>query len=82
MDSVAPDGLRRLAALIGSGTAGASAVAARFKLSNAETRRLQAGYGFGLLVYFLAPMNFEFAKRTDFKTESEWHMHFSFGKAF
>ncbi|MFP6593206.1 MAG: BamA/TamA family outer membrane protein, partial [Candidatus Latescibacterota bacterium] len=51
-------------------------------LSNAETRRLQAGYGFGLLVYFLAPMNFEFAKRTDFKTDSEWHMHFSFGKAF
>ena len=49
---------------------------------NAETRRLQAGYGFGLLVYFLAPMNFEFAKRTDFKTDSEWHMHFSFGKAF
>ena len=51
-------------------------------LPNAETRRLQAGYGFGLLVYFLAPMNFEFAKRTDFKTDSEWHMHFSFGKAF
>lgn len=49
---------------------------------NADTVRLQAGYGFGLLVYFLAPMNFEFAKRTDFKTESEWHMHFSFGKAF
>jgi hypothetical protein len=51
-------------------------------LPNAETRRLQAGYGFGLLVYFLAPMNFEFAKRTDFKTDSEWHMHFSLGKAF
>jgi hypothetical protein len=48
----------------------------------ADTVRLQAGYGFGLLVYFLAPMNFEFAKRTDFKTTSEWHMHFSFGKAF
>ena len=47
-----------------------------------KTARLQGGYGFGLLVYFLAPMNFEFAKRTDFKTTSEWHMHFSFGKAF
>ena len=44
--------------------------------------RLHGGYGFGLLVYFLAPMNFEFAKRTDFKTTSDWHMHFSFGKAF
>ncbi len=48
----------------------------------ADSVRLQGGYGFGLLVYFLAPMNFEFAKRTDFKTTSEWHMHFSFGKAF
>ena len=50
--------------------------------SAASEARLHAGYGFGLLVYFLAPMNFEFAKRTDFKTTSEWHMHFSFGKAF
>lgn len=48
----------------------------------ASSARLHAGYGFGLLVYFLAPMNFEFAKRTDFKTDSDWHMHFSFGKAF
>jgi len=48
----------------------------------ASKTRLHGGYGFGLLVYFLAPMNFEFAKRTDFKTTSEWHMHFSFGKAF
>lgn len=48
----------------------------------ATSTRLRGGYGFGLLVYFLAPMNFEFAKRTDFKTDSEWHMHFSFGKAF
>lgn len=48
----------------------------------ANTTRLRAGYGFGLLVYFLAPLNFEFAKRTDFKTTSDWRMHFSFGKSF
>ena len=48
----------------------------------AEEVRLQGGIGFGLLVYFLAPMNFEFAKRTDFRNTSDWHMHFSFGKSF
>jgi WD40 repeat protein len=47
-----------------------------------DTARLHASYGFGLLVYFLAPLNFEFARRTDFKTTSDWRMHFSFGKAF
>jgi outer membrane protein assembly factor BamA len=46
------------------------------------TARLQGGVGFGLLVYFLAPMNFEFARRTDFRDTSDWHMHFSFGKSF
>ena len=48
----------------------------------AETVRLQSGVGFGLLVYFLAPLNFEFARRTDFKDMGEWHMHFSFGRSF
>ncbi|MEE2658330.1 MAG: peptidase MA family metallohydrolase [Candidatus Latescibacterota bacterium] len=46
------------------------------------TARLHGSVGFGLLVYFLAPMNFEFARRTDFKEFSDWRMHFSFGKAF
>ena len=48
----------------------------------AERVRLQGGVGFGLLVYFLAPLNFEFARRTDFKDISGWHMHFSFGRSF
>ena len=48
----------------------------------AERVRLQSGVGFGLLVYFLAPLNFEFARRTDFKDVGGWHMHFSFGRSF
>ena len=47
-----------------------------------EARKLRAGVGFGLLVYFLAPMNFEFARQTDMKEFSDWRMHFSFGKSF
>ena len=47
-----------------------------------EPRKLRAGVGFGLLVYFLAPMNFEFARQTDMKEFSDWRMHFSFGKSF
>ena len=47
------------------------------------TKKLHAGLGFGLLVYFLAPLNFEFARQTDFQgNSSEWHMHFSFGRSF
>ena len=40
MDSVAPDGLRRLAALLHTDAAGTDAVAARFRLSKAEAERL------------------------------------------
>ena len=47
-----------------------------------ENKRLRAGYGFGLLVYFLAPLNFEFARQTDLRDHSDWRMHFSFGKSF
>ncbi len=47
------------------------------------TKRLHAGFGFGMLVYFLAPLNFEFARQTDFQgNSSDWNMHFSFGKSF
>ncbi len=47
------------------------------------TKRLHAGFGFGMLVYFLAPLNFEFARQTDFQgNTSDWNMHFSFGKSF
>ena len=47
------------------------------------TKRLHAGFGFGMLVYFLAPLNFEFARQTDFQGNfSNWNMHFSFGKSF
>ena len=45
-------------------------------------RQLRAGMGFGLLVYFLAPLNFEFARQTDLREYSDWRMHFSFGKSF
>ena len=48
-----------------------------------EDKHLRAGVGFGLLVYFLLPMNFEFAKRTDLQGRySDYHMHFSFGRSF
>ena len=45
-------------------------------------QRLRMGMGFGLLVYFLAPLNFEFAKQTDLREFSDWKFHFSFGKSF
>ena len=39
--------------------------------------------GFGLLVYFLLPMNFEFARQTDPQGNySDYEMHFSFGQSF
>ena len=48
-----------------------------------EQRRLRAGVGFGLLVYFLLPMNFEFARETDLRGNySDYEMHFSFGQSF
>ena len=48
-----------------------------------EKRRLRAGVGFGLLVYFLLPMNFEFARQTDLQGNySDYEMHFSFGQSF
>ena len=50
--------------------------------SEGQPHTLRAGMGFGLLVYFLAPMNFEFAKQTDLRNHSDWRMHFSFGKSF
>ena len=46
-------------------------------------QQLRAGFGFGLLVYFLAPLNFEWARQTDLRGNySDWRLHFSFGKAF
>ncbi|MAF94501.1 MAG: tRNA nucleotidyltransferase [Rhodospirillaceae bacterium] len=42
IDSVAPDPLRRLAALLDTGAEGSQAVAGRFKLSNPQARRLSA----------------------------------------
>ena len=48
-----------------------------------EKKQLRAGVGFGLMVYFLLPMNFEFAKQTDLQGNySDYEMHFSFGKSF
>jgi len=36
-----------------------------------------------MLVYFLLPMNFEFAKQTDLRGNySDYKFHFSFGKSF
>jgi hypothetical protein len=44
---------------------------------------LRASVGFGLLVYFVLPMNFEFAKQTDLQGHySDYQFHFSFGKSF
>jgi hypothetical protein len=46
-------------------------------------RRLRGTFGFGTLVYFILPMNFEFARQTDLQGEySDWQFHFSFGKSF
>ena len=44
---------------------------------------LYASVGFGLLTYFILPMNFEFARQTDLQGHySDYHFHFSFGKSF
>ena len=44
---------------------------------------LYASVGFGLLTYFILPMNFEFARQTDLQGHySNYHFHFSFGKSF
>ena len=49
----------------------------------AGERRLRASVGFGTLVYFLLPLNFEFARQTDLQGNySEWKFHFSFGSSF
>ena len=46
-------------------------------------KQLRGSIGFGLLVYFLLPMNFEFAKQTDLRGNySDYEFHFSFGKSF
>lgn len=48
-----------------------------------QQQRLHASVGFGMLVYFLLPMNFEFAKQTDLRGNySDYKFHFSFGKSF
>lgn len=52
-------------------------------LEPAGEKDLRAGVGFGLLVYFVLPMNFEFAKQTDLRGRySDYQFHFSFGKSF
>jgi Tol biopolymer transport system component len=49
----------------------------------AQKQRLHGSVGFGMLVYFLLPMNFEFAKQTDLRGNySDYKFHFSFGKSF
>lgn len=49
----------------------------------AQQQRLHGSVGFGLLVYFVLPMNFEFAKQTDLRGNySDYKFHFSFGKSF
>lgn len=46
-------------------------------------RQMRASVGFGMLVYFLLPMNFEFAKQTDLRGNySDYKFHFSFGQSF
>jgi outer membrane protein assembly factor BamA len=47
-----------------------------------QKQRLRAGVGFGLLVYFGLPLNFEFARQTDLRDFSGYRFHFSFGKSF
>ena len=44
---------------------------------------MRASVGFGLLVYFLLPMNLEFAKQTDLQGNySDYKFHFSLGQSF
>jgi len=46
-------------------------------------KQLRTSVGFGLLIYFLLPLNFEFAKQTDLRGNySDYEFHFSFGKSF
>ncbi len=46
-------------------------------------QQVRASVGFGLLVYFLLPMNLEFAKQTDLQGNySDYKFHFSFGQSF
>ena len=48
-----------------------------------DPRQVRASVGFGLLVYFLLPMNFEFAKQMDLQGNfSDFKFHFSFGQSF
>ena len=46
-------------------------------------QQVRASVGFGFLVYFLLPMNLEFAKQTDLQGNySDYKFHFSFGQSF
>ena len=46
-------------------------------------KQLRASVGFGLLVNFNLPMNFEFAKQTNLQGDySDYKFHFSFGQSF
>ncbi len=46
-------------------------------------RQVHASVGFGFLVYFLLPMNFEFARQMDMQGNfSDFKFHFSFGQSF
>ena len=52
-------------------------------LEKRARKPLYASIGFGLLTYFILPMNFEFARQTDLQGHySDYHFHFSFGKSF
>ena len=52
-------------------------------LEKRPRKPLYASIGFGLLTYFILPMNFEFARKTDLQGHySDYHFHFSFGKSF
>ncbi len=49
----------------------------------ASPRQVHASVGFGLLIYFLLPMNFEFARQMDLQGNfSDFKFHFSFGQSF
>lgn len=46
-------------------------------------KHLRASAGFGLLVPFMLPLNFEFARQTDLQGNwSDYRVHFSFGRSF
>lgn len=52
-------------------------------LLTSSPRQVHASVGFGLLVYFLLPMNFEFARQMDLQGNfSDFRFHFSFGQSF